>query len=450
MTDKATLAAVRFGYGPPLSGAGADPAAMIAALAGPDLAAKAWPAVSLLQALPAYRVSAAARVLARNGDAERKAYRDAVRVVRRQAVDATQATFARAVSSDDGFRERLVRFWADHFTTVGRFQQDVTLPLALIEDAIRPHVAGRFGDMLREVTLQPAMLMYLDQVQSIGPGSPVGLKRARGLNENLARELIELHTLGVGAGYSQADVTQMAELLTGLRFDPEAGLDFDEKWAEPGPETVLGKTYDGEGLAPIKAALEDLAKRPETAAHIARKLVVHFVADVPDAALVARLTQVFLATGGDLLAVYTALLNDPAAWETQMGKARQPFDFIVASLRALGLGGKDMLGYGDGKFRRMILLPMQAMGQPWGTPGGPDGWPEPAQDWITPQGLASRISWAMEMPARLVPVLPEPVAFAKTALGGLASERLLWAVERAETVREGVGLVLASAEFNRR
>ncbi|HEX9857469.1 MAG TPA: DUF1800 family protein, partial [Paracoccaceae bacterium] len=280
MIDRATIAAIRFGYGLPLADdMAADPAAL---LAGPDLAAREWPGVGLAEALPLYRVATAARrQVPQGGVAEQKAYRAALRAVRLQGRAAARVTLARAVGSPDGFRERLVQFWADHFTAVERFRQDVALPPALVEDAIRPHVARRFGDMLKAAVLHPAMLMYLDQAQSIGPASPVGQRRGRGLNENLARELIELHTLGVGAAYSQADVTEMAELLTGLRFDPGFGTDFEPRWAEPGPERVLGRVYAGPGAAPVLEALDDLAVRPETARHIARKLAVHFVADQP-------------------------------------------------------------------------------------------------------------------------------------------------------------------------
>lgn len=450
MTDPTSLAAFRFGYGYPLpAGTPTEPAAMLKLLAGPDLAAKTWPGIGLGEALPLYRTSAAARREARLGEEQKLRYKAAVRAIRMQTQDATQVMLTRAVLSPDGFRERLVQFWADHFTTKGRFLQDASLPSALVEDAVRPHVAGRFGDMLKLAVLHPAMLMYLDQVLSYGPESPEGIKRKRGLNENLARELIELHTLGVGADYSQDDVRQMAELLTGVVFDPEVGQAFDPDRAEPGDETVLGRVYSGEGMKPVLAALDDLALRPETAAHIARKLAVHFVSDTPDAGLVAAMTQAYTASGGDLMAVYGALLGHPAAWGP-LAKVRQPFDFMSASLRALGLDDVRLIKMGNGKFRRNILLPMGGMGQPWQEPGGPDGWPEVAEAWITPQGLAGRIAWAMAVPEQLVNPLPAPRDFAVTALGPLASERLLWAAERAEKISDGIGLVLASPEFNRR
>ncbi|MFM7443550.1 MAG: DUF1800 family protein, partial [Tabrizicola sp.] len=206
--------------------------------------------------------------------------------------------------------------------------------------------------------------------------------------------------------------------------------------------------YDGKGEAPIRQVLEDLAARPETAAHLARKLAEHFVADDPDAGLVDDLAAVFRDGGGDLRQASEALAAHPKAAEGV--KARQPFDFLVASFRALGVGPDFILGLEPKGFRRLILDPLQAMGQPFQQAPGPDGWPEREADWITPQGLAARIDWAMQAPQRLVRPLPDPRAFLSAALGGRAGEKLTWAVGAAESPRDGVGLVLASPEFNRR
>jgi uncharacterized protein (DUF1800 family) len=262
--------------------------------------------------------------------------------------------------------------------------------------------------------------------------------------------VLELHSLGVGAGYGQNDVREMAELLTGLDATAAEGALFRPERAEPGPETVLGKTYSGEGMAPIRAALQDLALRPETARHLAWKLAVHFVSDDPDPDLIGAIAEAYRGSGGGLKASYEALLSHPAAWEPRLLKARQPVDFILAALRALGWNGRDVMALGARPLKRFLLRPMGVMGQEWGRPNGPDGWPEAAENWISPQGLGARIAWAMEVPERLVPQMPDPVAFATRALGPAAEERVLWAAARAETQREGVGLVLASPAFNRR
>jgi len=452
MTDP--TAAFRFGHGLPLPrGAASTPQAMLAALFGPDQAASTYPAPGMAEVLPAFqlvRETNAALQDAPDDRAAKKANRRARRASSLLALAGAKAALARAVSSRDGLRERLASFWGDHFTTVGRAPVLKPFPTALMEDAIRPNLTGSFADLLSAVVLHPAMLTYLDQASSIGPGSRRGTRRQQGLNENLARELLELHTLGVGAPYGQDDVRQMAELLTGLTFVPDRGFAFDPARAEPGPETVLGVTYYGKGVEPIRRALTDLSRRPETARHIARKLAVHFVSDMPEDSLVAAMEARWLDTDGDLLAVTEALLTHPAAWVPTAEKARQPFDFLAASLRALDFSGTRIMAGAPDVFTRLALTPMQTMGQPFQSAQGPDGWPEETRVWITPQRLAARISWAMEVPGKLVTPLPDPVAFATYALGSRASERLIWAAARAESRREGVGLVLSSPEFNRR
>ena len=437
------ILAIRFGYG--LPAAATDPDQMLAALSGPDLAATRWPGpgqASIAAAFHDFQLARRAK-----DDAAKKAAQVAALAL---ATESAKASFARAIGSEESFRERLVAFWADHFTTTARNPMNKPLTGLMVEQAIRPHVAGRFADLLRAATTHPAMLVYLNQDVSIGPGSPTGRRQNRGLNENLARELLELHTLGVGAAYSQADVRELAKLLTGLTVAPGAGMIFDPKRAEPGAETVLGVAYDGEGINPILDFLEDIAARPETARHIASKLAVHFVSDDPDTDLVETLAAAFLDSGGDLSTLAKVLLAHPAAAMTKQKKARQPQDFLVAGLRALGIGPEVIFNANGRSFGRIITTPLAAMGQPFRSARGPNGWPEAEADWITPQGLAARISWAMRVPQRLVNPLPDPRAFLQSALGGLAGKDLTWAVSAAETARDGVGIVLASPEFNRR
>lgn len=452
MTDP--IAAFRFGHGLPLpDGAPTTPEAMLATLAGPDHAATRFPAPGMAEVLPAFqrmRETNAALLKSPDDRTLRKADRRARRASSLLALQGAKAALARATASPDGLRERLAGFWGDHFTVVSRAPVLKPFPTAMMEDAIRPNLTGSFANLLIAVTLHPGMLTYLDQVNSIGPTSRRGSRRKRGLNENLARELLELHTLGVGGSYSQVDVRQMAELLTGLTFVPKEGFAFDAARAEPGPETVLGVTYDGNGTEPVLRALTDLARHPETVRHLSRKLAVHFVSDTPDPGLVAALEARWRDTDGNLLAVTEALLTHPAAWVPSPEKARQPFDFVAASFRALGFSGDRIMEATPEAFTRLALTPMADMGQPFQTAPGPDGWPEEAEAWITPQRLAARISWAMEVPGLLVSPIPEPAAFASRALGSRASERLLWAAARAESLREGVGLVLSSPEFNRR
>ncbi len=459
MIDTKTLIAIRFGTGLPLpEGAPLDPEAMLQRLAGPDLATRTWPGLTTAAALSVHAAAAAAtkrrkqQVVGPDGDMVdgKDAYRATRQALRLQSERAVLISVARAVGATDGFRERLVRFWADHFTTVAKSPLHAGLVPAMVDDVIRANVTGRFSDLLIAATLHPAMILYLDQHRSVGPNSPKSKGGRNGLNENLARELIELHSLGVDATYAQSDVRQMAELLTGLLFAPGQGQVFNAKAAEPGPETVLGQTYDGDGVAPILAALEDLALRPETARHLSRKLAVHFVSDTPDPAMIAAMTDAYAETGGDLMAVYRAMLLHPSAWLPDLAKARQPYDFIIAALRALNIGPAQIGDMPLHTMAKRLLQPMARMGQPMYRAPGPDGWAEEAEAWITPQGLAARITWAMEVPSRLLAELPEPDALGARALGPLISAPLAFAMAAAENRREGVGLVLASAEFNRR
>jgi uncharacterized protein (DUF1800 family) len=448
MIPPSDLAAIRFGLGLPGPG-DPDPAVLLAGLAGPDPMLAAYPGIALAEAMAQARATLDVARRARKDKsvlAEKNEQRAAAAARQQQA---QRVAFARALDAPSGFRERLVLFWADHFTVRAKGGPDRLFPAAFVDEAIRPHVAGRFTDILRAATLHPAMLSYLDQTTSTGPNSRMGKKRDRGLNENLARELLELHTLGVGSAYSQADVTQMAELLTGLTV-AEEGFVFRPQMAEPGAETVLGVTYEGRDIEPVLAALTDLAARPETAAHIARKLAVHFVADDPDPALVAAMTRAFADSGGDLAAVYGAMLAHPAAWTGALAKVRQPFEFVLATLRALGFDGARVTQMGDGPFRKLLVAPLALMGQPWQQPRGPDGWPEAPEAWITPQLLAQRVTWAMAAPARLMRDLPEPASVLPRALGAGADERVAWAALRAETRAEGLGVIFASPMFNRR
>ncbi len=364
-----------------------------------------------------------------------------------------QSLLRRALS-EDGFRERLVAFWADHFTAASQGGGVMKFAQApYIEQVIRPNVAGRFSDMLRAVATQPFMLFYLGQHTAIGPYSRIALtkKKGKGLNENLAREMLELHTLGVGGPYTQHDVRQLAELLTGFSYDAKMGFKYKPGWAEPGPETVLGVSYGGTKgrLDEVLMAFDDLARHPATASHLSRKLAVHFVSDDPDQALVDHMTQQFTKSDGDLVAVYTAMLEHPAAWDASKGNVKPPVEFVGSALRALDITPRQIPVGRPKKMRDTMLTPMTLMGQQWARPLGPDGWPEADAEWVTPQRLAARLQWAMTVPVLIRKVLPDPRAFVQTALGSTAPQRVRFAASATENRVEGVGLILASPTFQR-
>jgi uncharacterized protein (DUF1800 family) len=426
---------------------------MLRALQEPDAMAAAWPVPGRAEVFPVLIAAGEANKAAKRVQNADQALNDeatrARAAINDMAFDAVRHTVARGLDATDGFRERLVAFWADHFTVVAPDLRAALTAAAMVEEAIRPNLTGSFADMLRAVAIHPAMLAYLDQANSVGPDSVRGRRRNTGLNENYARELLELHTMG--SGYDQSDVRQLAEALTGLTFDRRTGEGhYDPRLAEPGAETVLGRSYGGETLDMVNGLLGDLALRPETARHLARKLAVHFVSDDPDPALIDTIAAAWSSRGGALMPVYSALLAHPAAWQPELGKARQPLDFLVAALRALGVSGAEVAGWDERRVRHLILDPLAAMGQSWKRPRGPDGWPEEAAAWITPPALSARISWAMKVPAILRRELPDPADFAITALGPDAPQAVTWAAERAEVLAEGVGIVLASAAFNRR
>lgn len=451
MSKLSTLAAIRFGYGlPQPKGAPESAKAILAMLAGSDEAMRTLPIRNSAELIPNLQELRQIQKAGKKATAKNPKRNALLQDFSNAAEAAAVVTFARALDSADGFRERLTTFWADHFSVIAKRQLEALFPYALVDDAIRPHLTGNFADMLTAATLHPAMLSYLDQSSSVGPNSHFGKNQNKGLNENLAREVIELHSMGVGAHYSQTDVTEMAKILAGLTLNADLLMQFVPRRAEPGPRALLGKTYDAVGLDNIHAALRDLALQPATGQHLARKLAVHFVSDTPDADLVKAIAAAYNGSGGDLMATYAAMLNHPAAWVEATEKARQPFDFMVASLRALGVTGEQLQQMPYKQFRGLVLTPMAGMGQTFKRPSGPNGFDEAAEEWITPQGLARRITWAMRVPVRLVQPLPDPIALAQNCLADRASEALLWGAARAEDITQGVGLVLASAEFNRR
>ena len=357
---------------------------------------------------------------------------------------------ARRIDAPIGFRERLVDFWANHFAADSRRGRFRHARASYIEEAIRPHITGSFATLLRAAALHPVMQNYLNQNRSVGPLSRVGRRRGRGLNENLARELLELHTLGVDGDYTQDDVTQMARLLTGITFDLDEGYKFSRRIAEPGLIEIFGKRYGGRPVMErhVHEALDDLAVRAGTAAHLVGKLARHFVADDPDPQLVAHMQAAYLSTGGDLRSVYQAMLEHPGAWTPALGKTRAPLHWMAASMRATGVSSAQVLGLKKRQTRRQLMIPLKLMGQPHEAVPSPAGYDDDAQAWITPQAVATRIDWAMALVNRLG-AAPDPRDFVSVALGDLASPELIRAAQGAETRRQGVAVILASPDFNR-
>ncbi|SHJ63750.1 Uncharacterized conserved protein, DUF1800 family [Roseomonas rosea] len=352
-----------------------------------------------------------------------------------------EAYFARLIGTPTPFRERLVAFWANHFTVSRREGAVFVLAGDYLRSAIRPHVTGPFAGLLKAAIRHPAMLLYLNQNSSVGPDSAFGRRSRRGLNENLGREILELHTLSPEAGYSQEDVTEFSRLLTGLGVeqarDPR-GTVFRAANHQPGEKTVLGKTFPP-GEDSIDAALEWLASHPATHRHLARKLARHFVADDPPPEAVERLHGVLRDTGGDLGAVSRELVSIPEAWDPPLGKLRAPFDLVLAAFRAMGAGPERA---------EMAVNSLNPLGQPLWSPIGPNGWPDRAADWIHAEGMMLRID-RMHMISGVFSRRDAREALDLT-LGPLASEPTRLAVMRAASNREALTLLLGSPEFQRR
>ncbi len=460
MTYTPQLAEHRFGYGLSPRQQGPESAVnMLDTLAGPDRIAQSLPVQSYRALQDALVLRRRFRGFARKNpqtskgkEADQK-QRDIYGQMQAEWRRGFVQIQARRSLTQDAFRERLVAFWADHFTARGKGGMLRFAMTAYVEEAIRPQLTGRFADMLVGCVTHPLMLHYLDQDSSVGPNSIMVRRRDvdRGLNENLAREVLELHTLGVGGPYSQQDVRQLAELFTGLTRSRDYSFVFRRNIAEPGPETVLGKTYGaGASMQYVEAALRDLAAHPATARHIAGKLAVHFISDRPPADLIGALEQTYLDSDGDLMRLYQVLLDHPAAWVSELQNIRPPDEFVSASLRALGVTAQDLAGLKDRDLRDLFFRPLTLMGQSWQQPPGPDGWPEEDTAWVTPQGVAARLEWAMHVPQRLVQDLPQPGAFVDATLGAAAPSEIRFAAQAAESRAVGIGLVLSAPAFQRR
>jgi uncharacterized protein (DUF1800 family) len=358
------------------------------------------------------------------------------------------ARLQRAVIADCGFAERLVVFWSNHFCISANKGGLARMWAGSFErEAIRPYVLGRFGDMLKAVEQHPAMLFFLDNQQSLGPESRAGENRKRGLNENLAREIMELHTLGVGGGYNQDDVTSLARIITGWTYAGRQGqlgapgtFAFNANAHQPGAQRLMGKIYQNTGVAQGEAALAELARHPSTAKFIATKFARHFVADDPPQALVARLQDVFLKSDGDLKALAMALLDSSEAWQAPMTKLRSPYEFLVATGRLLARIPEDPTRYLGG---------LNVLGQPLWSPAGPNGFPDSNAAWAAPEGMKLRLDISAQLASRIGESV-DPRDLLEFAAADAASTETRRTIERAESRQQALALLLMSPEFQRR
>ena len=353
-----------------------------------------------------------------------------------------KARFDAAATAEIGLVERLVWFWSNHFCVSA--DKDAAMVGAYEREAIRPHVLGRFADLLQAAESHPAMLLYLDNVLSMGADSIAGINQDKGLNENLARETLELHTLGVRSGYSQADVTNFAKVLTGWTWlrpeEPVHGGEFVfvRRFHEPGDQMVLGKRYTDTGFDQGRTVLADLARHPATAQHIAQKLARHFVADDPPPPLVAKLAQSFLDTDGNLKEVTRTLVRADESWTAPRQKLKPPADWIAGVIRLTGTEGDIPIG--------RIMNAQVALGAPLWRPPAPNGYSDNEAAWI--DGIPRRIDIATEFAGRASGA--EPLELLESGLGPLASTQTRETVARAESRGQALALLVMSPEFLRR
>lgn len=463
---RAAIAVTRFGLGArpgELASVAADPVGWLSGQIRPAEGAdqpQAAPetAASRIRDLRVYRQDREAMRRAQ-ADGEVPPDRDPVAIAARLVREGPAVDFlARArlaATTPAGFRERWALFWANHFTVSGVKLITATVAGPFEQEAIRPRVFGRFEDLLLAATAHPAMLLYLDQAQSVGPNSRAAafLKRrprpgiGGGLNENLAREILELHTVGLAAGYSQTDVTEFARALTGWSVGgprevvkQQGEYVFRPNVHEPGARTVMGRTYPAGGPEQAAAILRDLAAHPATAKHISHKIARHFVADEPPPALVARLEAAWTASGGQLTRVAEALIGAPESWDPAPRKLKTPYEFLISSWRAIG--GQ------PGSIEHLAPV-LRGLGQPAFSPPSPKGWPDEAMTWAAPDALVKRMKWAEGFSAIVAGEL-DPNAVAAGALGARLSEPVRLAVRRAESRQEALSVLLMSPEFQRR
>jgi uncharacterized protein (DUF1800 family) len=348
-----------------------------------------------------------------------------------------------ALAADIGFAERMAWFWSNHFCISADKGPLRPVVGAYEREAIRPHVGGRFAEMLQAAESHPGMLIYLDNARSIGPDSIAGRNQGKGLNENLAREILELHTLGVRTVYTQTDVTKFAAVITGWTVvpprEPQGGVfTFNPRMHEPGAQIVLGKAYPDGELEQGKAVLATLARHPATARHVATKLVKHFVSDEPVPALADKLAKRFMATDGDLKEVAITLVNAPEAWDPAHRKLKRPSEWIVASLRAADVAPPEI---------GPLMQAQNLLGEPLWRPSAPKGFADDEAAWI--DGLAQRLDVSNELARRFAGRV-DPAAAVEIGLGPLASEETRTAIRRAESRPQALTLLFMAPEFQRR
>ncbi len=353
-------------------------------------------------------------------------------------------TIIHAVQSSHSISWRLLDFFSNHFSVTANGRLLLGLVGTLEREAIAPHLLGNFEDMLMAVEQHPAMLIYLNNEKSFGPNSKIAKKRKLGLNENLAREIMELHTLGVDGGYNQADVIELAKGITGwtiknYKKDHGVGFIFRESGHEPGSRILLGKKYTEKGVDQGQQMLRDLAMHPATAKHVCFKIAHHFVSETPSSALLKKMESTWLKTRGNIKQIMYSLFEAEEAWLDSPQKFKTPREFFISSYRAIEPENVNP---------KLILRSLTSLGQQPFKSGSPAGYSDSASDWLGASALMARINWSTMASAYLKK--PNAEKIMTLALGDNVSQNTYQSVMRAESRKQAVTLLLMSPEFQRR
>lgn len=351
-----------------------------------------------------------------------------------------------SVNADRPFAMRLLDFFSNHFSVSGSSQPLAILAPTLEREAIAPNLFGQFSDLLIAVEQHPAMLIYLNNEKSVGPNSVLG-ELSRGLNENLAREILELHTLGQGSGYTLDDIRQLALAISGWsvvteKEDENPGFKFRNRGHEPGARQILGKTYSNNGLVQGQAIMRDLARHRKTAQLISYKLAQHLIADKPPKELVAAMTSTWVKTEGNIKAVVTTLVKHPKSWQTEAQKFKTPREFVVSAIRAVN-NSQEV----DQKNLKIALRGLDMMGQKPFAAGSPAGYSQLNRDWVGSDALMKRIDWVNLLSKRS---RQSPQSISSRIFDSQLSPSTVKLLAGVESRALGLALLLLSPEFQRR
>ena len=354
----------------------------------------------------------------------------------------TADALQQAIVSENSFNWRCLDFFSNHFSVTAQGSVMTGLCATLEREAIAPNLFGRFEDLLLAVCKHPAMLIYLNNENSIGPSTRYA-KKNRGLNENLAREILELHTLGVNGGYQQQDVTELAKGITGWSVakpgkDKQQGFIYRAKKHEPGTRLLLGKSYAEQGLQQGELMLKALANHASTARLISTKIVQSFISDQAPTQLVDHLTAAWHASKGDLKVVFKALISHPRAWQVQQQKYKTPREYVVSTYRTLASKRLSI---------KQAQSALKTLGQQPFKAGSPAGYSDQQRDWDGASALMARINWVSQLAGKKRLEKINIDTLIETSFANTLSTNSYQMITRAESRQQALILLLLSPEF---